>query len=219
MEILILLCLTCIVPWQFAAWLRIPRYARIFRQEKYDFFGYLRWLLHTSAEFHYHWAFVIAFITYPFFICGGILFLGRQLPQIAEQYPLVVGVINLGLILLAFYFAPRNGISDQNLNLTPQAVRLIITSFLLELIPAWVGLGVAQSAFAEVADPKNSPESMGVLALPFLAFINVVIIMIGPIAFALTPYSLLIASVVNGPIDLVSHILSARKKPADSDLG
>jgi hypothetical protein len=94
------------------------------------------------------------------------------------------------------------------MRLTSRTIRLIVTAFFVELIPVLTGVGAIQYAYITVADPRNSPEAMGILAVPFVAFIILLAIAIGPIAFVLTPYTLPLANLFNQPFE----VLLARTK-------
>src|SRR5262249_1857849 len=168
-----------------------------------DFSRYSSWLTHTKAENRYCLGSAVILILSPCVFCGAFIFLPTIISEIIFDKPLLAGILYFALLLIALYFSPRSNPGGQRLILTSRTIRLIVTAFFVELTPVLLGVGAMQYAYVMVADPNNSPEAMGILAAPFIAFIILVAITIGPIAFLLTPYTLPLANLINRPFDVV----------------
>src|SRR5258708_15943675 len=193
----VLLCFVCVTPWLIARWFRIPRYARYFQQEGYEYNRYSLWLSRNKAEDHYFFIFLIILGLIGTIGCFGSVIL----PSIAIEYTFPAGIVYLLLFLLAIYFAPRDRQIKQKFAATPRAIRLLVTSFFVELVPALLGTCILLIAYNMLNDPRNSPESMFALGAIVFGFMLLLAITLGPIVFLLTRYTLPLANAINWPME------------------
>jgi len=193
----------CILPWLFLAWFRIPRYTRCFQIENYDYVRYFLWLYHTKAEYRYYQAFVAAVLIAPCAFCAAFFFLPSTILSAIVDYPLLAGFPYYAIFLAALIFAPRSKPGREPFQRTARAIRLLVTASFIELVLVLLGIAMIFNDRIAIADPLNSPEAMGILALPYLGSILLVIILIGPVVYVLTPITLLLANLLNRPSDIL----------------
>src|SRR5258708_39971401 len=105
------------IPWLIAGWIRIPRYARYFQQEGYEFKRYSLWLLRNQTEKRYFNVFVsILGLLLGILFCGSayLIALNNQLSQSIAYavllaiafYPLIGAIIYIVISAVALKFAP-----------------------------------------------------------------------------------------------------------------
>ncbi len=194
---LVILWLICVIPWLLAGWFRIPRYTHYFQQADYKYQSYVQWFLNNNVENRYFFRFVLTLVSLPPLCFCAFPFL----PSALFSSPFPVGIVYFALLLLAMLFAPHDRPNNPQFTRTQRKMRLVLIAFFIEFLPVLVGTWLIWGAYNALADPRNSPKSMGVLALPALGFIIFLSASMGPIAFIFTRYTLPIANVINWPID------------------
>src|SRR5579859_6944669 len=106
----LLLCFVCVTPWLFIGWFRIPRYARYFQQEGYEYKRYSLWLSRNKAEERYYYIFLAFLVLIGFVGCFGSVLL----PSIVFENTIPASLVYLVVFLVAVYLAPRDRQIKQN---------------------------------------------------------------------------------------------------------
>jgi len=206
-EFFLFLFLFCAGSWQLAISFRLPRYVRILQNEGYNYPRYERYLTSNPAEARYFIIMIVVVGSFCIVSCGASVFLLANF----VKNPLSASVLYLGLLLLTLIFAPRNLIQSPISRVSTRTLRVLITAFLLELILPYLALSVMVQTYAEMIDPRNSPESM-ILSFGFVGLLLWIAAIVGPINYVLMRYAPMLAVIINWPLDF----MFARIKSASS---
>ena len=182
-EILILNLALNILPWIVAGWLRLRRYARFFQLEGYDSKRYVNWLLNNRAERRYLLIGAVLILIYVAF-AGFVAVLSSVS---IDAFGLVL-VANWIIVLAVFSQAPRTREVKQKYTSTQRALRLNITAFIVEALPALV-IGLI---LAPMINAQQMPSLPAILVMGIIA---------GPLVFFLAPFAFPAANIINFPIE------------------
>lgn len=201
----------CVAPWLIAGWFRLPHYVHGLREANYELGSYTAW--YTKSENAYIVKFMViigVFLTLPF-PCSIPGFL--MVPTI--QNPLLAGVVYTAIFLIALAIAPSSKHKIQGISPTERTIRILITTFFLQPVIPFIVAWLVGNTHGFFFDPRNSPESMILFSsgLFYLWAFSFCLVM-GPITYFLTRYFVILATIVNWPIDLAYILNRQRLKKA-----
>lgn len=190
-----------VAPWLLVGWLRIPRYVAYFQRADYSINGYTSLLENGKTENRYM-LICLGLTAVLFLVLGCAL---TSLGTMLVKQPLAMVLIYLGLLAAAITFLPRKLTFDQPNKREPRAIRLLVASFGVELLPIIVVFVPIWSLLAAIFDPNNSPESM-ILAFGLIFVVLALGICAGPLTFALTPYSVVGGYLLNRLVERIFRL-------------
>ncbi len=172
------------LPWAILAWTRTRRYARYFQLEGYDAQRYLRWLLRSKAENNQLLAgFIIAPVGY---VVVSTLLGARSANAVA------IVAANIIVAIVAAIYAPRDRDIKQPFAPTQRAVRLVVTTFIIEAMPLAVG-AIGYFLSRDPATAISSPILQGLLIWGIAGG--------SALFFFLLPFVLPLANLINFPLE------------------